>query len=197
MSGEAPPVGVSRRLILCGRPRGSGADRVADRDLVAAHLVELARDAHDGLGIDLAFVRAAEADRNIAAHFQSARDRFGGDFGEAGEAFFDRAVRVALREAFAGGAEDDDFIGPADRSVQPLRRTSTDAPGLVLIAATPRVVRISQIGRTNAALDDGAGIGEAIDHSISPIGNGVLRSAKRRGDDFDDLDLRGRVTRSC
>src|SRR5947207_10247795 len=86
-------------------PGRAGADRVADRDFVATHRIELARDAYDRFRVDVTFVRTAETYGDIAANFQSARKRCAADFGEARETFGDRAVGIALRKALGRCAE--------------------------------------------------------------------------------------------
>ena len=101
--------------------RSAGADGVANGNFMAAELIELARKAHHGLRIDFALIRAAQAHRHIAAHFESLRQRLGADFGKTRDAFGDGAVGVFFRERFGGRAEDDDFLATrGERGVQPL-----------------------------------------------------------------------------
>src|SRR6267378_3967326 len=90
--------------------RRSDADRVAERDLVAAHLVELFRQRGDRLRLHVAFVGASRRAGNVAAHAHFAFPRGLDDRGEALEALRDAAVDVLPAERFGSGAEYGDLL---------------------------------------------------------------------------------------
>ena len=90
--------------------RRASADRVGDRDLITAHREKLARYTCYLRGRNIALVRATEANGNIAAHAQSARESFCTYLGKSGKPFVYRAVRVAFGKRFGSGAEHNDFI---------------------------------------------------------------------------------------
>src|SRR2546430_7500275 len=121
---ERLPVGVvvvtaelGRRDLLCDgldhradASRRSDSDRVAERALVAALLVEPSRQRGDRLRLHLAFIGASRRAGNVAAHANLARPRGLDDRGEALEALRDAAVDVPLAERLGGGAEYGDLF---------------------------------------------------------------------------------------
>src|SRR5438445_1966676 len=92
-------------------PRCSNADRVAQRNLVAAHLIEFLRDGGHRLRRHLAFVGTARRAGNVAAHAHLACPRSLDDGGEAFEALRDAAVDVPQAERLGSGAEYGDLLG--------------------------------------------------------------------------------------
>src|SRR5258708_29291328 len=122
---ERLPVGIvvvtcepADRDPLCDRldhradaPGRSDPDRVAERDLVAAHLVEFFREHGDRLGLYFAFVRAARCTGDVAANAHLVRPGGLDDRREALEALRDAAVDVLPAERFGGGAEYGDLPG--------------------------------------------------------------------------------------
>src|SRR6266849_2463561 len=91
--------------------RCSDSDRVAQRNLVAAHLVELFRQRGDSLRLHLAFVGASRRAGNVAAHAHLACPRGLDDRGEALEALRDAAVDVPPAKRLGGGTEYGDLLG--------------------------------------------------------------------------------------
>ena len=104
------------------RARGSaGANGVAKRYLIAAHVAQLPRHVCHGLRLDVAFVRAAEYDGNVAAHAHACVQRGFAYLRLALHGLCDRAVRVALRKSFRGRRKPRNFGGAGgDRRLQPL-----------------------------------------------------------------------------
>src|SRR6266853_1833176 len=86
-------------------PGRSDSDRVAERDLVAAHLVEFFRERRDRPGLHFAFVGAARCTGDVAANAHLACPGSLDDRREALEALRDAAVDVLPAERFGGGAE--------------------------------------------------------------------------------------------
>lgn len=97
-----------------GLAGGAGADGVAERDLVAAHLEQLASHRGDLLRRHLAFVGAAEHAGHVTAHTDTLLAGGVHHRHEALEALGDRAVDVLLREGLAGGGEHRDFLHPGE-----------------------------------------------------------------------------------
>ena len=114
-------------------------DRVGDRDLVAAHGIELAREVNHGLGFHVPFVGAAQTDRDDAAHLEPARNGFGAHFREAREAFGNRAIRIALGKTFGRCTEYNDFVGAGcDRGIEAFAVRNEDGIGHARLAAYSR-----------------------------------------------------------
>jgi hypothetical protein len=103
---------LHRRLHPGGR---ADADGVGDADVVHADAVHQGHDPFDLVQADLALVRTAKSARDGAPHLQAGFVRCGDDGAEAFHRLGDRAVDVALAEGLAGGAEDDDLVGPRGR----------------------------------------------------------------------------------
>ncbi|MNK91997.1 hypothetical protein D3C87_1121150 [compost metagenome] len=99
------------------RASGAGANSVAQRNLVAAHRIQLARDHRHLFRRDRAFVRATEHAGHVTAHGNAVLLRRFHDRCEARQAFADRAVDVALREGFGGRGEHRDFLDPGSYGV--------------------------------------------------------------------------------
>ena len=113
---NAPRGGFDHRSRL---PRRAGADRVAERDLVAAHVPQTFGHVGNRLGADFAFVRAAEDTREIAAHANAMLLCCFGDRPETLETLVDRAVDVLLRERLRSRGEHHDFLrARSDRSFE-------------------------------------------------------------------------------
>jgi hypothetical protein len=96
-----------------GLERGAGADRVAERDLVAAHGEQGGGDPRDGVRGDLPLVGAAQHAGDVAAHPEAGVAGLLHDRREAAEALLDGAVDVAPGEALRRGAEHRDLAHPA------------------------------------------------------------------------------------
>src|SRR5882672_1681540 len=86
-------------------PGRSDSDRVAERDLVAAHLVEFFRQHGDRLRLDFTLVRTARRTGDVAANAHLVCTRGLDDRSEALEALRDAAIDVLPAERFGGGAE--------------------------------------------------------------------------------------------
>ena len=102
IDGHALGAGCDHRF---GFLRGAGADGVAERDLIAPHVVERGRHFRHPRGRDLALVRAAEHAGHIAAHLDAVLARRLRDRPEALERLGDRAVDVPARKGLGGGLE--------------------------------------------------------------------------------------------
>jgi len=90
--------------------RRAGADGVAERDLVAAHVPQSLRHAGGDGGVDVALIGAAQHAGDVPAHAPAQLLGPRRDGGEALQALVDRAVDVLLAEALRGGAEDGDLV---------------------------------------------------------------------------------------
>src|SRR6267154_2986432 len=86
-------------------PGCSDSDRVAQRDLVAAHFVEFFRERGDRLRLHFAFVGAARCTGDVAANAHLVCPSGLGYGREALEALRDAAVDVLPAERFGGGTE--------------------------------------------------------------------------------------------
>src|SRR5262249_4908816 len=91
--------------------RRAHADRVAERDIVATHAVEFAREVGDRARRHLALVRAARYHGDIAAYPHALRFRGLHDGREAVEALGDAAVDVLPAERLRRRAEYRYFLG--------------------------------------------------------------------------------------
>ena len=99
---------LDHALRLAGR---AGADRITERDLGAAHIVKLLRHDCHGLGLDLAFVRAAEHAGDVAAHPHAILLGRRQHRLEPLDALGDGAVDVLLRERLRRRAEHRHVLG--------------------------------------------------------------------------------------
>ena len=97
---------LDHRLRLPGR---RGADGVPKRNLVAAHVIERARDLSHLLRLHAAFVGAGDHAGDVAAHLDIRLLRGIHDRPEALERFGDGAVDVLLRERLGSRAEHRDL----------------------------------------------------------------------------------------
>jgi hypothetical protein len=110
-----------------GRDHGSrragraGADGVAERDLEAAHAVQLGSDPRHGGRRDAALVGAAEDAGDVAADADVPLARRVDDGAEAVEALGDRAVDVASGEGLEAAPKTAISVAPAARRSRPFR----------------------------------------------------------------------------
>ena len=90
--------------------RGAHADRVAQRDLVRARREQRRGDLRHRARVHVAFVRAAEHARDVAAHANALRLRRDEDRLRPLEALGDSAVDVLPRKRLRGGDEHGDLV---------------------------------------------------------------------------------------
>ena len=91
--------------------RCADADRVAERDLIAAEIPEDFCDIDHCLRLDLAVIGAAENAGDIATHFDAVGSRARNHRLEAFDGFGDRAIDVGARKTFRGRAEHGNHLG--------------------------------------------------------------------------------------
>ncbi|MNZ36198.1 hypothetical protein D3C78_536120 [compost metagenome] len=132
---------------------GASTDGVAQRDFVAAHVMQGLGHRGDLFGTDPAFIRAAEHAGNVTAHPHTVAARRLHDRLETLEALTDRTIDVALGERFGGGGEHCHFLHSGRQGV----------------FEPSQVGRQGRIGNTRALLDSGKHVGRA-GHLRHPFG---------------------------
>jgi len=179
------------------------ADGVAQRDLVAAKCMQLARHAHDIGDGHVALVRAAEHGGDIAAHFDAVG---GGTFqhrAETRDGFVDGRVDVLLVEGLGRGGEHRHFLD-ADgacavvaglvRHQHRIRRTRASLDGgehLGGVGQLRHPLRTDEAGRLDA---EQAGARQPVDqfHLVGSGDEGLLVLQTVAWPDLDDADEIGR-----
>ncbi|MCY1421143.1 hypothetical protein D9M71_367890 [compost metagenome] len=99
------------------RASGAGADGVPQRDLVAAHGIELASDQSDLLRGNVTFIGAAQHAGHVPAHGHSLLSGGLHDRRETLQAFADRAIDIALGKRFGRRGEHGHFLDPGGEGI--------------------------------------------------------------------------------
>ena len=102
---------AEQRHQLLDLARYADADRVADREFVAAHRHQPQADVEHHLGRNAIAERRTERGRDVAAHPDVFPLRRAHDLRKGRQRFVDRHVDVLFREVFGGRGEDGDRVG--------------------------------------------------------------------------------------